>query len=456
MLRRKGGSAISASGAAGIVMDFIDQLRVLQAAQGNPAELARVTVDLAYFSLPEAERALLKEALEVAAIPHWCDEAVLAHLLKISNDEGAARLARLRRLSIVEPFPARGETAVNVHESARRALRAWWADEQPERFRALSARAYAHFSADSGQHARIEAAFHCAVSDPETGSTVLERLHREWSNEGRFEECRALAVALDELRVFPALAPLTRAVASEGLGWIRRQSQAWDITIGLAKSALEAYRKLRDEWRISSALDLLSDALSASGHPEDARIAAVEALGIDRRRASESPYNPTLQRNLSIGLAKVAGLDEAQGHPDDAWAAYAEALEIRRRLVALDPANTQWQRDVTVSLDNLARLDEAQDRRDDARRAYAEALEVRRRLAALDRANTLWQRDVSISLNNIARLDEAQARPDDARRAYAEALEIRRRLVALDPANTQWQRDVSVSLDNLARLDEAQ
>ena len=110
-------------------MDFTEQLRVLQAAQGDPAKLALATVDLAYPALADAERTALKESLEAAAIPHWCDEAILAALLGITAEESAVRLARLRRLSVVEPFPARGSNAVNVHEAARLALRKAMADD---------------------------------------------------------------------------------------------------------------------------------------------------------------------------------------------------------------------------------------------------------------------------------------------------------------------------------------
>ena len=89
-------------------MDFSEQLRVLEAAQGEPAKLALATVDLAYPELPEAERDALKESLEAAAITHWCDEAILSDLLEISPEESKVRLDRLRRLAVVEPFPARG------------------------------------------------------------------------------------------------------------------------------------------------------------------------------------------------------------------------------------------------------------------------------------------------------------------------------------------------------------
>ena len=85
-------------------MDFASQLRVLQATQGDPAKLALATVDLKYPELSEADRADLKKALEAAAIPHWCDGGILAALLKISPEDSAARLNRLRGLTVVEPF----------------------------------------------------------------------------------------------------------------------------------------------------------------------------------------------------------------------------------------------------------------------------------------------------------------------------------------------------------------
>src|ERR1035438_1802544 len=104
-------------------MGLLEQLRILQAAQADPAKLTLATVDLQYPDLPGPESAALKSALEAAAIPHWCDERILAALLQLSPEDSAARFTRLRSLKLIEPFPARGETAVNVHESGRLTLR---------------------------------------------------------------------------------------------------------------------------------------------------------------------------------------------------------------------------------------------------------------------------------------------------------------------------------------------
>lgn len=68
-------------------MEFLEQLSALQAAEGEPAKLALAAVDLAYPALPDGERSALREALAAAAIPHWCDAAILAALLGITAEE---------------------------------------------------------------------------------------------------------------------------------------------------------------------------------------------------------------------------------------------------------------------------------------------------------------------------------------------------------------------------------
>src|SRR5262245_49980484 len=126
-------------------MELSRELEILQGAQGDPALLALATVDIKYSLLTEIERASLKEALEAAAVPHWCDDDILGALLAVPREEARIRLERLRVLTIVEAFPARGVAAINVHESARLALRRRMAMQAPKRFQQLCARAAAYF-----------------------------------------------------------------------------------------------------------------------------------------------------------------------------------------------------------------------------------------------------------------------------------------------------------------------
>jgi hypothetical protein len=77
-------------------MDFAEQLRILQAAQGNPALLALATVDLAHQGLPVGERSRVKDALLAAAVPHWCDRDFLTALLRTTTEESDRLLGQLR------------------------------------------------------------------------------------------------------------------------------------------------------------------------------------------------------------------------------------------------------------------------------------------------------------------------------------------------------------------------
>jgi hypothetical protein len=89
----------------------------LQATQGDPRQLALVTLDIV---LSQHKRGL-RNALEAAAIPHWFTKDILAKLLEIDDDQAAEYLDQLRRLPMVEPFPARD--GWSVHEATRLALR---------------------------------------------------------------------------------------------------------------------------------------------------------------------------------------------------------------------------------------------------------------------------------------------------------------------------------------------
>ena len=139
-------------------MGFAEQLRILEAAKGVPALLALATVDLAHHTLPAAERSRIKDTLLAAAVPHWCDRDVLAALLQATPEETDRLFGELSTLTVIEPFPARGKHAINVHETARLALREHLRTTNAPLWQALSARARACIAQSQEPHARIEAA----------------------------------------------------------------------------------------------------------------------------------------------------------------------------------------------------------------------------------------------------------------------------------------------------------
>jgi len=254
-------------------MDHAEQLQMLKDAQGDPAKLALATVDLAHSALPVAERAALKAALEAAAIPHWCDEAILAALLEIPKKESAVQLGRLRELSVVEPFPARGGNATNVHEAARLALRTRMAADEQARFRTLAARATACFADDHTPAGRIEWVYHLLCGEPESGADELEKLDRDWSRSARPEDHYALAAALSELGDSQLVQGRARAwvlLATAGARVSRGESAQLTKT---AENVLSLARSIADARAEADAQALLGDALRAQGKLVEAQAA---------------------------------------------------------------------------------------------------------------------------------------------------------------------------------------
>ena len=194
-------------------MDFAEQIRVLQAAAGDPARLALASIDLTFARLADGERAALKETLEAVAIPHWYDDAFLATLLEITSEQSANRVIQLRDLTVTETFRARGPARLNVHQAARVAIRKQLQRDQQDKFRQLSGRAAAWFGTDHTSAGRIEWVYHLLCADPDRGADECRALDQEWNDLGQPGDRYALALALNELETSGLVAGAARAQA---------------------------------------------------------------------------------------------------------------------------------------------------------------------------------------------------------------------------------------------------
>ena len=294
-------------------MDIAEQIRVLQAAQGDPAKLTLATVDLAFPSLADAERAALKVALEAAAVPHWCDAGILAALLEISPEESAVYLARFRKLKVVEPFPARGDNAVNVHETARLALRSWLAADRPDLFRTLSQRTASHFAAAPTSAGRIEWIYHRLCFAPDEAATELERLDREWSGSARPEDRQALAVALRELAETNFVHGRARVWVSLCIAW-SRVARGETAQLGVeARGILDLAAETGDARAVADAQCLIGDVFQVQGKLSEAQAAFGEYLAISRRLVEQDPNNAGWQRELAVAHKRAGDVLQAQG-----------------------------------------------------------------------------------------------------------------------------------------------
>jgi tetratricopeptide (TPR) repeat protein len=429
---------------------------VLQEAQGQPAKLALATVDITYPELPNTKRAALKAALEAAAIPHWCDEGVLAALLEIRMEESAARIANLRALSVVEPFRARGGNAINVHEASRLAIRKRLAADEQARFRALSGRATAYFGQDSTHAGRVEWIYHLLCSDSERGANELEKLDSEWSRTAHAEERYALAAALRELENSQVLQGRARVWALLVAAW-NRVSRGESAQLAVrADHILSVARLVDDLGAEAEALALLGDALEAQGKLKQAQAAFGQYLSIRRRLAEKEPTNPACQLDLAVAHMRVGGVFEAQGKLDEAQAAFETALAIDQGLAEQEPTNAGWRRDLAVAYNRVGGVFELQGKLIQARTAFGTSLAINKGLAEQDPTNGPWQRELAVAYTRLGGVFTVEGKLSEAEAAYAAALGIISGLAEQDPSRAGWQRDLAVGHNRMGLVFTAQ
>ena len=427
-------------------MEFAEQLRILEAAKGKPALLALATVELAHHTLPAAERARIKDALLAAAVPHWCDRDALASLLQVTPEEADRLFRELSTLTVIEPFPARGKGAINVHENTRLALREHLRTTNAPLWQALSARARAHVAQSEEPHARIEALYHLFATDQSAAAEECEAMDREFNVEGRTEVRHALALALRELT---AAGWLTGAAEVEALlsplEVRNARGEAGAQFEAEARELVEIARKMSVPSGIGRAQCLLGDVLQTKGHLDDALAAFREFLAIYQRLTGTDPSNVGWQRELAAAHYKVGGVYQEQGRLDEALTALRQYFAIFQHLTASDPSNTGWQRELAVAHSRVGDIHWAQGRLDDALAAFREYLAILQRLTAAHRSNTGWQRELAIAHSKVGGIHQEQGDLDDALAALHKELAIFQHLTAIDPPNGAWQRDLAIT-----------
>ena len=324
----------------------------------------------------------MRSALEAAAVPHWCDAAILAELIDDSGSPSHSQWARLKKLPVVEPFPARGADAGNVHETSRLAIRKRLAEKQQTRFIEFSTRSARVFEADTRPIGRIEWIYHLLAADPERGAAELEDLDRAWSGTARHEDLAALSAALTELDSAQMLRgkPLVRArlVVAQ-----HRANLAGAASLGdLANQLLQAAKAIDDARLIGDAYSLVGEVAQARGDLAAAEQAYTQELAISERLAALDPANTGWQRELARAYGGVGDVAQARGDLAAAEQAFTQYLAISERLAALDPANTGWQRWLAVAYRRVGDVAQARGDLAAAEQAFTQSLAISERLAA--------------------------------------------------------------------------
>jgi tetratricopeptide (TPR) repeat protein len=331
-------------------MDFNEQLRLLQAAQGDPQRQAVATLDILLASQPPE----LRRAFEAAAIPHWFDERLLAALLDQDLRADSQRwFEAVIAWPAVEPFPAR--QGYNVHEATRLGLRRRLFAENPERFREIAARAVAAFNG-STVHEEIERAYHLLAAEPAKAGPMIQDLYLKLA--GRVEETLGFARALDEYADGDVWPPQARGWAFLLSARCRQDYRCRSETTEAAAKALQVFTEAQDGWASALAHQDVGDAVAVAGDLTEALAHLTESRRICKGLTEADPSNTGWQRDLCVSHSRLGNVLFAQGDLAGALQAYQDSLAVSQRLATADPSNAGWQRDLVVSCLRMAMMAE--------------------------------------------------------------------------------------------------
>lgn len=441
------------------VRDLAEQLRILAEAKGDPARLALATVDLAYGSLDESQRSDLRTALESSAVPHWIDEALLGAMLGGTPEDCARQLARLRGLRVIEPFPARGNGAVNVHQASRIALRAKLRSEAADRFTDLSARLRESLARRPEPACRIEALYHLFAVDQEAAATEWERIDREIVHP---VEKETMAAAFDELMAEGWLAPVGRTVALLARGFVSLNRGEYGRIEAMAREAIELARQTGRERLQAIAQCLLGDVLVKRGETREPAALFQSQLEILDRYRQREPDSLVLRREVAIAHSKIADVREADGLFADALTAMRSAASILTALLEEHPGDLDLQRELATAHVRVGSFLQALEDYPAALGTFQLALAAYEALTRRDPSNSDWQLDLAAAHSNLGVLFRDQGQLDDSSTHLRANLDILQRLSADDPPNGRTLHELAVALwhvsittERLGRLDEA-
>ncbi len=430
-------------------MDIEQALHQLQQAQNDPQALTIATSQIACAALDPQ----LFEILEAAAIPHWFDADILAHLMQVDHETANSWLELLIKLPMVESYAAR--QAWNVHETTRLAIRAKLATEEKARFKQCSERCSDYFHADTAAEVTERIYHQLAGGCPGTDQNLLA-LYHGWRKSGRYDAHQALALVLRELLDAGLLDGVALARTLVVNGWIRESRLSVTTAEQMARTAVQLFMQVGDEYGEADAREWLGRTLQTEGYSEQALGEFNKQLDIMYRLTQRHPDNSDFQLDLSASHSNIGGVLKAQGNLAEALQTYQAEMDIMRHLTERDPNNSDWQRELSISYNNMGRVLQAQGNLAEALAAYQAQMEILRDLTERDPNNSNWQRDLSISHCDIGGVLQAQGNLAEALTAYKVLMDILRNLTERDPNNSNWKLDLSLSHNNMGRIIHAQ
>jgi tetratricopeptide (TPR) repeat protein len=430
-------------------MDLSEQLRILEAAKGDPARLALATVDLAHSDLAGPERARVRDALAAAALPHWFDVSIIGALLMADPNETQQLLARLRNLSVVEAFPARGEGAANVHEATRIALREMTRTEDAHRFRAISRRIREYFLSEGTFHLRIEALYHLFAYDQTKAAVECAVLDNEATAVGGMQAWVALGRMLAELLAEGWLEDHALLEATLSVNECKRHRGEMAGIEEAAVRVLKLAQDLDDMRGMARAQALWSDAKASQGRLEESLKGFEKAIAFLEQVVARNPDNVDSQRELNTGHSRTGDILFDARRLDEAFASYQKALVGSQTIVSKHPTNVGLLRQLGILYSKLGLVFIERGNVDDAFAAFHEHLAIVNQLLVTDPLNSDSQYHLAIIRSQLGGLFLYKQDPKSALEEFNQQLTIHKDLVQRDSTHLEWRHGLSVAFYNI-------
>ena len=436
----------------------IERLRL---AQGDSQAMALIALDFMLEAQPETQRELLRQAIEAAAVPHWFDASILAHMLQKPSNFIEDIFETLCSFPMVEQFQLRDKSVFNIHETTRLGLRKYLKQNASDRLRLMSARVIETMADDQEPQFVVERLFHTFLADPDKAADECEILFRDWADAERPETEQIFKGALEELKQTGMAAGRAQAQLLLVVGWIRLVRGEDSKLEKLCSNALDLARSSGHSTTIAWALCLQGDSYQNKGNVQKALDNYQEALTLFEQSQSRGS-SPALLRDIGSTQERLSNALQASGRLGDAISASKINIEIAERLVSLEPDKINWQCRLAMAQGRIGYQYISKGQTNEALVASLKFHNFFEQLTLKNRVNTNWQIRLAQAEMQLGDTRAAKGQFVDALAAFKTGYERVAILAENDPSNLVLQSSISNFQQRLGsvfqakgRLDEA-
>ncbi|MHC5115425.1 MAG: tetratricopeptide repeat protein, partial [Planctomycetota bacterium] len=203
----------------------------------------------------------------------------------------------------------------------------------------------------------------------------------------------------------------------------------------------------------------IGDLLIRTGEVARARAEYQQFLEISRSLVARDPGSQSLRRSLAIALVEMGDAHLEMGLRDEGTPLYEESMRIREQLAREEYDDARYarraQRDLTVGIQRLADERSVRGDHDGALAKFRQALDIRRTLLDAAPSSSRALRDLAVTDIFVARELLALDRADEALPHAEEAGRLARRRLVDNPTDERARTVEAMQLEVMGRVQGA-